>query len=473
MDSLILNKGVNLLSFLYEKREISPVEVVNCILSTISKINPRLNAFFYVDEEGALEQARLSESRWKGGEPLGILDGVPCTIKDLVLTKDMPTRKGSRSTPHSGPWEVDAPVVEALRKAGGVILGKTTTSEFGWKGVADSPLTGITRNPWNPSLTPGGSSGGAAVAAALGLGVLHIGSDAGGSVRIPGAFTGVFGMKPTFGYVPQWPASAMGTLSHLGPITRKVEDAALMMDIIGQGDIRDFHSLEPRERSWASYDENAPDIAELSIAYSPTLGYAHPSRQVLKRVEDCVRLFQELGAKVEQLDPGFPDPTDCIRTLWYAGAAGAVDKLPEDKREFLDPGLIKIANKGTRISARDYIEATNHRISLYEKMTEFHRKWDVLITPTLPFTGLEVGKNVPDNWESDDWLTWANYCHPFNLTQQPAISVPCGYDESGLPVGVQIVAQRFNDRIALKVAQIIEHAFPASYPDIEFVLSRK
>ena len=228
---------------LYRARALSPVEATRACLHRIARLNPRLNAFRMVDEEGAMLAAHASEERWSRSEPIGLLDGIPATVKDLLLTKGWATLRGSRTIDPNQRWEEDAPSVARLREAGAVLLGKTTTPEFGWKGVTDSPLTGITRNPWNPAMTPGGSSGGAAVAAACGMGALHLGTDGGGSIRIPAGFTGIFGFKQSFGRVPAYPPSPFGTLAHVGPMTRTVADAALMLTVISRHDARDWYAL--------------------------------------------------------------------------------------------------------------------------------------------------------------------------------------------------------------------------------------
>lgn len=446
----------------YAGKTLSPVEVIAAVLDRVRRLDPHVNAFCWIDEDAALAAAKASETRWSQGRPAGPIDGVPCTIKDLVLTRGMPTRKGSRTVTATGPWHVDAPVTARLREAGGIIIGKTTTCEFGWKGVADSPLTGITRNPWNTAMTPGGSSGGAAVAAALNMGVLHIGSDAAGSIRIPCAFTGVFGIKPSFGYVPQWPASAMGTLSHLGPMTRTVNDAALMLSVIGRSDTRDFYCNDSAHRDW--FQGLDTGVKGLRVAYSPTLGYTRVDPDVLERTDECAKLLAELGATVELVDPGFADPTECLQTLWYAGAANAVGKLDDSAMEALDPGLRRIAEQGRRIDILQYLGAIDKRIELAEHMAAFHEQWDLLLTPTMPLTAFPVGRNVPDGWWSTDWVTWSPFCHPFNLTQQPAASVPFGYAGNNLPVGVQLVAARYRDDLVLRTAQAISQACPALFP---------
>ena len=302
----------------FRDKSLSPVEVTEDALLRIERYNPVVNAYCHVDPRGALEAARASEQRWLKGEPCGALDGVPASIKDLTLTVGMPTRKGSRTSSADGPWDVDAPFSAFMRKAGAVLLGKTTTPEFGWKGVTDNPLYGITRNPWDTRTTAGGSSGGAAAAAALNLGVLHQGSDAGGSIRIPCAFTGTFGIKPTFGYVPQWPASSMTILSHLGPMTRTVEDSVLMLQAVAQPDARDGLIGAPRTMPWLI---PGTDLKGLRVAYSPTFGYVKVDPQVAQVVDQAVQGLVQLGAHVEQIDPGFSDPLEVFSTLWAAGAA--------------------------------------------------------------------------------------------------------------------------------------------------------
>src|SRR6185437_2384632 len=232
----------------------------------------RLNAFCVVDADRALRAARESEARWMRGTPVGLLDGVPVSIKDLLLTTGWPTLRGSRTVDADQTWNEDAPAVARLREHRAILLGKTTTPEFGWKAVTDSALTGITRNPWSPGKTPGGSSGGAAVAVATGMGALAVGTDGGGSIRIPAGFTGIFGLKPSFGRVPAWPLSLFGTVSHVGPMTRSVEDAALVLDVISKPDVRDWFALPYDERDYRDGLDDGVD--GLRIAFAPTLGGA-------------------------------------------------------------------------------------------------------------------------------------------------------------------------------------------------------
>lgn len=447
---------------LYRKRELSPVEATKAALDRIHRFNPLVNAYCHVDEDGALTAARAAEERWMRGTPIGPVDGVPSSIKDLTLARGMPTRKGSLTTDPAGPWDVDAPFTRHMRAAGAVLLGKTTTPEFGWKGVTDSPLTGVTRNPWNLDTTPGGSSGGAAVAAALNMGVLHQASDAGGSIRIPCAFTGTAGIKPTFGYVPQWPASAMGTLSHLGPIARTVEDVALMLTVVGRTDDRDWLSGAPFEHDWTVGLRRG--VRGLRIAYSRSLGYVEVRPDVARAVDAAVDCLADMGAVVEEVDPGFADPIETFNALWFSGAAKVIADLPEDKRDLVDPGLRAIAEEGAQTSIVDYLRAVDERGALAGHMAAFHRQWDLLVTPSLPITAFAIGDNVPPGSGMKHWMDWTPFSYPFNLTQQPAASVPCGLGDDGLPVGLHIVGARFRDDLVLRAAAAVEGALPPTFP---------
>ncbi|MFC6337716.1 amidase [Pseudomonas sp. CCM 7891] len=444
----------------YRDKTLSPVEVTADTLLRIERYNPVVNAYCHVDPEGALQAAGASEQRWLKGEPCGALDGVPSSIKDLTLTVGMPTRKGSRTTSDEGRWDVDAPFPAFMRQAGAVLLGKTTTPEFGWKGVTDNPLYGITRNPWNTRMTAGGSSGGAGAAAALNLGVLHQGSDAGGSIRIPCAFTGTFGIKPTFGYVPQWPASSMTILSHLGPITRTVEDAVLMLQAVARPDARDGLIGAPRTTPWLSMGDN---LKGLRIAYSPNFGYVDVDPQVARVVAQAVEGLVQLGAHVEQIDPGFSDPLEVFNTLWCAGAARLAGQLTEPQRALLDPGLLRIAEQGEQLSLNDYNAALEARAMLVSRMAAFHEHYDVLVSPMMPITAFEAGHNVPPGSGLGEWMEWTPFSYPFNLTQQPAASVPCGLAANGLPVGLHVVGARFADHQVLRVCQAYAKAFPTSH----------
>ena len=447
---------------LFERGELSPLELTRDCLARIEHHNPVVNAFCHVDTEGALNAARASEQRWRRGEPVGALDGVPGTIKDLTLTAGMPTRKGSTTTPAEGPWEIDAPFTAHMRKAGAVLLGKTTTPEFGWKGVTDNPLYGVTRNLWNPELTAGGSSGGAGAAAALNLGMLHQGSDAGGSIRIPCGFTGTFGIKPTFGWIPQWPASAMSTLSHLGPMTRTAADSSLMLSVVARPDARDGYAGTACPIDWLATGPR--NLEGMRIAYSRDLGYVSVAPDILRVVDAAVERLKSLGAEVVEIDPGFDSPKATFDTLWHAGASRLLDGLNDARRDALDPGLRAIAEHGKTLTLTDYLVAREARTALTAHMAEFHREFDLLVTPTLPLSPFAAGHDVPPGSDYVDWVDWTPFSYPFNLTQQPAASLPCGLDDHGLPVGLHLVGPRYRDDRVMAVARLLEARLPRLTP---------
>ena len=462
-ESIALLPAVSLIAK-FAAKELSPVEVTRAALDRIERYNGSHNAFCLVDAERALAAANESERRWMRGEPKGLLDGVPASIKDLVLTEGWPTGWGSKATLRIPPPDVDAPCVARLREHGAVLLGKTTSPEFGWKGVTDSPRTGITRNPWNRELTPGGSSGGAAVAAALGMGAVHVGSDGGGSIRIPAAFSGIFGFKPSFGRVPAFPASAFGTLSHLGPMTRCVADAALMLNVLTEPDARDWFSL-PYEAT--DYGQGLEDgIAGLRIAYSSDLGLGGVEAAVASRIAEAVEAFRGLGARVETVDLDLTEARRIFRVHWYAGAAAVLRGLPADQHERIDPGLREVAAEGESYDLPTYLDAVKARSLLGQKMKEFHCRYDLLLTPSLPITAFAAGTEVADPASQERWPHWTPFSYPFNLTQQPAASMPCGLSGDGLPFGVQVVGPMHRDGLVLRACRAYESRHPIPLPTV-------
>ena len=436
----------------YRERRLSPVEVLEGLLPGIEA--DEFNAFTLVDAEGALAQARASEERWRAGAPIGALDGVPVAIKDAYPARGWPTRRGSRAIDPAGPWDEDGSAVAALRRNGAVLPGQTTSPEFGWKGVTDSPLYGVTRNPRNPDTTPGGSSGGSAAALAAGLVPLALGSDGAGSIRIPCAFTGLPGLKPTFGRVPMWPPSAFGAVSHGGPMARTVTDLALLLDVMCEPDPRDWTALPPPERS--HLDGLDDGIAGARVAFSPDLGYVSVDPEVAAAVERAAETLAALGARVERADPGFDDPRACLETLWWATCAKLVADLGDPPADILDPGFAAAAEAGRAFTLADYLAAMQTRDALGTRMSRFHAAWDLLITPTLPIPAFTAGRNVPEGWPDEHWQSWTPFTYPFNLTQQPAATVPCGLTAAGLPIGLQIVGRRHADRLVLRAARAYE-----------------
>ena len=446
----------------YRRKSLSPVEVTKAILARIEAVDKHVNAFCLVDAEAALAAARGSEARWMQREPRGMVDGVPATVKDLILSEGWPTLRGSKTVARSQNWPEDAPAVARLREEGAVLLGKTTTPEYGWKGVTDSPLTGITRNPWDTSKTPGGSSGGAAAAAALGMGCLHIGTDGGGSIRMPAGFTGIFGLKAHFGRVPAFPASPMGTLSHVGPMTRTVGDTALMMNAIAMPDARDWFSLPYDGRDYRIGLEDG--VEGLRIAYSPALGYARVDPEIAEAVKRAVQVFVDMGAEVDEVDPGFEDPAWVFRTHWYFGAANLYRKLTPEQRKLMDPGFVEVAEEGLTYTSEQIAKAAEARSALGLTMNLFHESYDLLLTPTLPLPAFDAGIEFPAGKGFTRWPDWSPFSHPFNLTQQPAASAPCGFTKAGLPIGLQIVGPAHADSLVLQAARAYEAAHPFVMP---------
>jgi aspartyl-tRNA(Asn)/glutamyl-tRNA(Gln) amidotransferase subunit A len=443
---------------LYRRRELSPVEATRAVLARIDTQNAVTNAYCLVRDEEALASAKESEQRWQAGEPAGLLDGVPVSVKDLLLTSGWPTLRGSLTIDEAGPWTVDAPAVARLHEHRAVLLGKTTTPEFGWKGVTDSPLTGVTRNPWDPDRTAGGSSGGAAAAVASGLGPLALGTDGGGSIRIPASFCGIVGLKPTHGRVPVYPPSTFGTLSHVGPMARTVADAALLLDALGSPDYRDPLALDRRTPVSAELD--AVRIGGLRVAYSPALGYAKVDPEVAAAVRGAVSALEQAGALVTLADPEFVSPLPAFDVLWYAGAAKIVEDIPEDRRHLVDPGLAEIAEEGRRYSALGYLQALRERSELGIAMGAFHQTYDLLVLPTEPIVAFAAGAEVPDGSAQRRWTSWTPFTYPFNMSHQPAATVPCGFSTAGLPIGVQVVGPRHADGLVLAACAAIEAALP-------------
>ncbi|HLY47359.1 MAG TPA: amidase [Stellaceae bacterium] len=449
------------LAGLYRKQELSPVEAAEALLARIAALQPKLNAFCLVDRDGALAAARAAEERWRQGRPLGPIDGVPVTVKDLVMMRGHPTRRGSHLT-DPAPDAEDGPAVARLREAGAVILGKTTTPEFGWKAIGDSPLTGITRNPWNLGRTPGGSSAGAAASCSAGIAPLHVGSDGAGSIRIPAAFTGIFGIKATFGRVPAHPYGPLGLLSNVGPMARNVVDAAAMLNVLAGPDPRDPYILPPETRDYRDGIEGG--VKGLRIAYSPDLGYARVDPEIAASCAAAAGKFEELGATVEQVGEIFPSPREALLTLWSAGSARNLRSFPADRRKLCDPGLLAIAAQGERVSGVDFVAADLARAALGRQMAAFHQRYDLLLTPMMPLPALPVGQDLSDPASETNWVDWSPFSYPFNMTRQPAASIPCGLTAAGLPIGLQIVGPLYAEPLVLRAARAFEATQPERRP---------
>ncbi len=443
----------------------SPVDVTEAMLNQIEENDGKLNAFVFVDQDGARAQAKASAERWRRGTPIGRLDGVPAAVKDNMLMAGFRTGFGCKGLENAAPDIADAPCTARLREAGCVMIGKTTTPEFGWKGVTDSPLTGITRNPWNTERTPGGSSGGSAAAIAAGMVTLATASDGGGSIRIPAGFSGLAGLKPTFGVVPAWPPSPFGALSHVGGLGRTVADCAHMMTVIAGEDRRDPAATPATGTIFQDHLEK--DIAGLKVAYSPTLGGNTVAGDVARSVRAAVQWFVDNGAELIDFDMETPDVRAAFRILWSTAAAYRLSSLTPEQREMVDPGLLEIAEIGARTPISDYYGAIATRDALRAEMCALHGDVDLLLTPTLPLGAFEAGYNEPKDWEQNpDWEEWTPFTYPFNMTQQPAMSVPCGLTDEGLPIGLQIIGWRGADTLVMGAAKAYEQSRPWSFPDL-------
>lgn len=443
----------------YQKRELSPVEAVTAILARIEQVNPKVTAFTTVTGDIAMAQAQAAERSYgeRGSEPAALC-GVPLSIKDLTPTKGIRTARGSLLDPDWIPTE-DPPVVERLYAAGGVILGKTNTPELGWKGDSGNRVFGPTYNPWRLDRTAGGSSGGAGAAIATGMGPLAQGSDGAGSIRIPASFCGIFGFKQSFGLVPQYPSSAVGDLSHLGPMTRTVRDAALMLNAIAGADARD-------RLSWSSgidYTAGLEDgVRGMRIAWSPALGYANVDPDVAQATAAAAQNFQALGATVVEVDPGLPDPADILDVMWAGAMAGHFAGRLERVGSLIDQGLLATVERTLGVTAGELASAMQRRNVYYAGMREFMESYDLLLTPTMPCTAFTAGLDEPDNWQRATMspLDWTPFTFPFNITGQPAATVPCGFDRLGLPIGLQIVGRWKDDPAVLRAARAFEQAMP-------------
>ena len=440
----------------YKSGRASPVEAFDAVVKRIDAWEPRLNAFCYRDVEAARRAATAAEERWRRRAPAGLIDGVPTSIKDTIMMAGAPFRRGSKTTDANHRPTEDAPAIERLRRHGAVILGKTNTPEMGWKGVTDSALFGITRNPWNTDLTPGGSSGGAAAALASGMSHLAMGTDGGGSIRIPASFSGVVGFKASGGRVPVYPPSPFGTLANQCPMARTVADVALLLTAIRGPDVRDWDSIPD-----SSIDVRLgldSGVRNLRIAFSPALGYGKVDPEVASIVATAARAFRDLGAIVEETDPKIPDPTPIFWVHWCAAASFAVKSVPPQLQALVEDGFVQTARIGDRLTLSEFQAAVLARQNLAQAMGAFHQSHDLLLLPTLAVPPFPVGRITPDGKEPLNWLPWTPFTYVFNLTRQPAISVPCGFTKSGLPVGLQIVGALHRDADVLRAAYAYEQA---------------
>jgi aspartyl-tRNA(Asn)/glutamyl-tRNA(Gln) amidotransferase subunit A len=443
------------------RKDVSPVELTRRALAKAEATQKNLNAFFVLLPEAALAAARAAEDAVMRGKPLGLLHGLPFSAKDLMAVAGVPYASGSRAMAKNIA-AVDAPAVERAKAAGAILIGKTTTSEFGCKPVGDSPLTGITRHPWNPAKTPGGSSAGAAASVAAGITPFALGTDGGGSVRIPCCFTGLAGIKAHFGRVPVWPTSATPTLAHVGPIARNVGDAALLLTAIGGYDPRDPFSISAAMPDLLGACRAS--VADLRIAYSNTLGYARPDTDVAAIVAGAAHTFEELGCVVEKVDKVFErDPADLWTAEFYAGVGTRLRSFVQTQRDLLDPAVAEVLDAALSQDMRDYYEKVFERYAFRDKVRAFFETYDLLLSPVLPITSLDAGKNIPDHLQDRNLVSWVYYTYPFNLTGQPAATVCAGIAADGMPVGIQIVGRALGEYDVVRAAAAFEHTKPTGY----------
>jgi aspartyl-tRNA(Asn)/glutamyl-tRNA(Gln) amidotransferase subunit A len=447
----------------FRQRTLSPVEVMCAVLDRVTKLDPVVNAFCALDEERAMSAAGEAEGRWMRGEPCGPLDGVPVSVKDLVAVSGLPTRYGSW-TASPDRENADAPAVARLRRAGAIPFGKTTTSEFGNKIVTDCPLTGATRNPWDTRLSPGGSSGGSAVAVALGMGPLSLATDGGGSIRIPACWSGVVGFKPTFGLVPAGSATSWTRLSTLGPMARNVRDAALMLDALTH-EHRDVRSVTG---AWSGYAGMLDDsIGGLRIAYCAAPGSASVASDIAECVGREARTFAALGARLVETDVApladYYGDGRMHSIQWSVFFAQRMRHMEEADRPLLDPDLRALAEAGAQVDAATLADALSARHALTTSMETFFQHHDLLITPTFHRGPPPVAGLAPHLRQAPVLTAW---CNQAGL---PAISVPCGF-AGDVPVGLQIVGPRGSDALVLRAARAYELArgdFPAPAGELQ------
>jgi aspartyl-tRNA(Asn)/glutamyl-tRNA(Gln) amidotransferase subunit A len=452
------------LSRLYKKGKLSPVEAMKAVLARVDKVNPTLNALCIVDTDAALKAARASERRWKKGKELSALDGVPVSIKELIRVKGWPARMASKLT-DPAPADRDAPAVARLREAGAIVFAQSTSSEYGHKPVTDSPLHGLTRNPWNIERTPGGSSGGAGAAVASGMGPIAVGTDGGGSVRLPASFTGLVGLKATYGRIPAWPPGLNGDLANTGPMTRTVLDCAMMMNVIARPDARDPTQLPPDDIDYVK--KLGGKLKKPRIAFLLRMGDHPIDLEVAALITRAARAFERLGCTVETIDAPpvpFDDASRIFLAHWLSNAQRLLQMYPESRHGEFDPNLLAYCQAGQKYSMQDVVTAHAQRRDMTVVWNQFFEKYDFLLTPMLAIQPFAVLKNLPDGPDGQPNRRWSPYSSVFNLTRHPALTVPCGISRERLPIGLQLVSGYFKDAALLRLAAAYTEAHPIVFP---------
>ncbi len=440
----------------FRRRSLSPVEVARALISRIEALDAPVNSIVHVDPVLTLAQAKAAEARYIAGMPLSALDGVPVTIKDLSAVAGWPRRRGSLALDPVKPAAEDTPCVARLREAGAVFLAKTATPEAGCRLVTRSRVHGVTANPYDLTKTPGGSSGGAAAALAMGFGPLAVGSDGAGSIRIPASYTNIFGLKPGFGRVPAFPPDVDMPHSVVGPMSRTVADAALMLEVMARPEPRDpFAWPVPFA---APKNLVASDLSGLRIAISARLGCTAPlaDQEVDALVAGASPILADAGAEVIDESPMWPvDPLEPFKVFWETGCVPIVDGFEPDKHALLDPLLVSVAAAGRATSLAAYCRAQEQRIAIAVAAKAFFNRFDLLVGPVMPVPPFAVERYVPEGFDDEDWRC-CPYTYPWNMTGQPAVSVPIGFTGSGLPVGLQIIGWMGSEDLLLRAAAVIE-----------------
>ena len=443
-------------------QELSSREITETIIERIEKINPKINAYCTPTFELAREMANDADNAVKKGKKIGLLHGIPTSIKDLFETKGIRTTFGCKIYENNVPEE-DEIVIKRLKEAGIVILGKTNTPSFGHKSVTDNLIFGTTRNPWNLEKTPGGSSGGAAAAIASGLGPLALGSDGGGSIRIPASFCGIYGLKPNFGRIPRiFTKAAFPRLSHYGPIVRNVKDAALMLDVMAGPDELDKFSFLKKNTSYLDGLKEKPQ-KKLKIGYSMDLGFIKAiDPEVKKSVLDAVVKFESLGWSVENVKLRLKKPYPSFVGLVISGLAYDFKPFLKEWREKLTPTFIKMVEAGMNYSSFDLMRLDLQRRDIYNVVAKYFKNYDILITPTTAVPAFVHGIMFPPkiNNKAVSPTAWMSYTFPFNLTWNPAASIPCGWNSEGLPIGMQIIGKQSDELTVLQVSKAFEEIAP-------------
>lgn len=438
-------------------KEVSPVALIEATLRHIEEVQPVLNPFVTVTADLALEGAKAAERRIMAGDDDGLLTGLPVSIKDLTAVKGVRFTSGSRTLANFiAP--IDSPASERVKAHGACIVGKTTTTEFGCKGSSDSPLTGYTRNPWNLEKTTGGSSAGAAASVAAGVTPFALGTDGGGSIRIPSSFCGLFGIKAQFARVPIFPASATPTLGHVCPLARTVRDAALLLTAVSGYDARDPASVAQPVPDYLGACEKEP--RGMRIAWSPTLGYAKPTAEVLELTAKAVRVFEDLGCTVDLVEKVFDNPVDIWMAEFYAGVGTRLKKPLAEQRDLIDPAVAEVLRNALDQTIEEYYSRVFQRYEFRETMRQFLDRYDLLVTPAAPTPAFDIDRSLPHEFEGQNIVSWVGYTYPVNLCGVPAASIPCGFTKSGLPVGLQLISRALHETDIFRAAAAFEAARP-------------